>query len=129
MNCPTVPPECGGIIGSNDGSHITHVVLDRGYLTNNGGAYKPNTHFLNQIIKEWAEHGIEFRGVFHTHAPQWPDLSNNDKIYIYDILNAMPFNIQFLYFPLIIPKAYVKNYIAFKSGNAISIVGDSIEII
>lgn len=129
LNCPRVPPECGGIIGSKHGDIITHVVLDKGCLSDAGIMYIPNTQFLNQTIAEWEKSGIKFRGIFHTHAPQWTELSNEDRVYIIDILKAMPASIKFLYFPLVFPGIQIKNYITQKTGNAFDIVDDDIEII
>ena len=129
LACPTVPPECGGIIGSENGRIITHLMFDRCLDVNEGIVYIPNTQFLNKTIKEWNACGIEFLGIFHTHAPQWPALSNGDKVYIVDILSAMPPDIQFLYFPLIFKKKKMKNYIAKRNGKAVNIVDDDIEII
>lgn len=129
LACPTVPPECGGIIGSKNGEIITHAIFDNYNKADEGIVYIPNTQFLNQTIKKWAKCGIKFLGIFHTHAPQWPTLSNGDKVYIIDILNAMPATIQFLYFPLVFPGEKIKNYIAKKNGNTVNIVDDDIEII
>lgn len=78
LNSPMVPPECGGIIGSDHGNIITHVIFDKGNTPDIGIMYIPNTQFLNQTIEEWEKSGIKFRGIFHTHAPQWAELSNED---------------------------------------------------
>ena len=129
LACPTVPHECGGIIGSKNGEIVTHAIFDNNNKTNEGIVYIPNIQFLNQTIEEWAKCGIEFFGVFHTHALQWPTLSNGDKVYIIDILNAMPAAKQFLYFPLVFPGKKIKNYIAMKKENTVNIVDDDIEII
>ena len=91
--------------------------------------YIPNTQFLNQTIAEWEKSRIKFRGIFHTHTPQWTELSNEDRAYIIDILKAMPASIKFLYFPLVFPGIQIKNYIAQQTGNAFDIVDDDIEII
>lgn len=91
--------------------------------------YIPNTQFLNETIEEWKWRGIKFRGIFHTHTPQWAELSNEDRVYIIDILKAMPCSMESLYFPLVFPKMQIKNYIAQKNENAFDIVDDDIEII
>lgn len=83
IHCPMVPPECGGIIGSDHRDIITHVIIDKGKPPPEDGImYIPNTLFLNQAIEEWEKSGIKFLGIFHTHASQWPRLSNNDKVQI-----------------------------------------------
>lgn len=51
------------------------------------------------------------------------------RVYIIDVLKAMPASIKFLYFPLVFPGIQIKNYIAQKKGNAFDIVNDDIEII
>lgn len=81
-----MPPECGGIIGSEHGDVITHVVFDKGCPSDAGIMYIPNTQFPNQMIAEWEKSGIKSREIFHTHAPQWAELSNEDRAYIIDIL-------------------------------------------
>lgn len=124
-----VPPESGGIIGSCNGSIISHALFDTGYPNNQSGTYSPNTHFLNQAIADWHERGIEFSGIFHTHASQWDGLSNNDRIYIIKILKAMPACVHKLYFPLVFPGEKMKVYCGRRNGGVIEIVDDDIDII
>ena len=129
LNCPIVPPECGGIIGSDRGEIITHVFLDQGCPPEAGVMYIPDTQLLNQTIEQWRASGIQFRGIFHTHAPQWAELSNEDRVYITDIVNAMPPETDWLYFPLVFPGIRIKSHIARKNGSTVDIVDDDIEII
>lgn len=129
LAAPIVPPEIGGILGTSDKKIIDYVVFDIGLSKDNGGVYVPNTDFLNQNIEEWLKRGIEFEGIFHTHAPQWPDLSNADKAYIIHVLKAMPSSKQKLCFPLVFPGRNMKGYIAKRHGNIIDIIDDNIEIL
>ena len=63
LNCPIVPPECGGIIGSDRGDIITHVFLDQGCPPEAGVMYIPDIQPLNQTIEQWRAGGIQFRCV------------------------------------------------------------------
>lgn len=129
IECPQVPPETGGIMGTNDGEIINHIIFDKGIDRNNGGMYIPNTKLFNDFIAEWNTNGIEFRGIFHTHASRWPSLSVDDKIYIVKILDAMPPGLKYLYFPVVFPKQTIKAYVAYKKGTVINIIDDDIEIV
>ena len=129
IDCPSVPPECGGILGADRENTINHIRFDKGIRTGNGGVYIPNIPFLNRLIEEWAEDGIEFQGIFHTHAPHWPELSHDDRVYIIDILNVMPRNIMQLYFPLVFPGRNIKGYCVNRRNGITDIVDDDIEII
>lgn len=55
---PFAPPECGGIIGGQDG------VINRFCFDNKGSeeqaVYEPNADYLNRIIEEWSQSGISF---------------------------------------------------------------------
>lgn len=129
LACPKVPPECGGILGSQSDESIRKIVFDKGIPENNGCVYSPNVGFLNKTIAEWTQCGIEFRGIFHTHAPQWIGLSKGDIDYIIQIVNAMPSHIHFLYFPLVFPGLYIRGYCAKREGGVVGIFDDGIEII
>ena len=129
LACPKVPPESGGILGTSDRKNIDYVVFDRGLSKENGGIYIPNIDFLNRTIEKWSMMGIEFCGIFHTHVSQLSMLSNKDKEYIIDIINAMPSNVRLLYFPLVFPGKNMKGYIAERRGGAVNIIDDDIEIV
>lgn len=129
VSCPQVPPETGGIIGSSDGEIIDSLIFDFGLSNGNGGVYIPNVNFINQNIIEWAESGIKFYGIFHTHILQWSDLSNGDKTYITQILTTMPSGVNRLYFPLVFPNRNLKCYVAIREDNIVNIINDDIKII
>ena len=94
------PPETGGILGSSAGDVIDCIVFDSTSDSDCACSYSPDTDFLNSCIAEWLSRGIEFKGVFHTHFASVKTLSECDKTYITEIMNAMPEEIGSLYFPL-----------------------------
>lgn len=104
ISMPNVPPESGGIIDT--------VVFDSGYRVDGGGTYCLNITFLNQMVNKWFENGIAFYGMFHSHAIMWDCLSREDRIYITQIMQAMPKAIDTLLFPLVFPKKEIKFYCA-----------------
>lgn len=128
INSPQVPPETGGILGMRNGTLDT-VLFDGNRRSRNDCTYTPDTEFFNRIISHWQQHGIRFCGVFHTHALQWPSLSQEDKNYALLIAKAMPSRLRPLYFPLVFPGIYVKSFVIHGSGNGLCITNDNIKII
>ena len=97
------PPETGGILGSNDGNIITNVIVDRNMEASiKRCIYSPNVDFLNECIATWAEENIVFMGIFHTHFMGVETLSDADKKYIHEIMEAMPKEIESLFFPVFV---------------------------
>ena len=126
---PQVPPETGGILGGKN-QIITHCVFDNGSSASNGyDIYAPDTHLLNQTIQQWAERGIEFYGIFHSHFPSGTMLSNGDIQYITQIMQTMPPQISALYFPIVIPQNTLIVYRADRQGQTVQIVSVPIEIV
>lgn len=126
---PLVPPESGGLIG---GTHqiITHFIFDSGTTFSNGyDRYVPDVSFLNSVIQQWSEIGINFYGIFHSHFPNGIQLSNGDKKYISHIMNAMPQYINSLYFPIILPRESIVAYRADRCHEDVPIVCEEIEIL
>ena len=128
LKCPQVPPETGGILGGNH-SVIHTVRFDRGALHDPGVTYMPNTVFLNRCIKAWSTAGIDFYGIFHTHAQQWPTLSGADKGYVHKIMWALPSSVQELYFPLVFPGCTVKWFRAHKTPRNVYLSEIAVEIV
>ena len=128
LSCHKVPPEMGGIIGERYGI-VDTVIVDLGVQGLKPGVYSPNIDFINQIIDEWCEVGINFVGIFHTHAKQWPNLSSSDQKYIEKIMCSMPQNVDKLLFPLVFPGEYIKWYIAEKQIEGIEIYESTINIV
>ena len=125
---PCAPPEMGGILGGKKGI-VSTFVIDTGLETiDNYGHYRPNVMMLNQIINNWAKQEISFYGIFHSHFPGGDQLSLGDKKYIFQIMQAMPLQINKLYFPIILPSAVV-GYQASRYGTQIRICRDDIKIL
>ena len=126
-NCNPVPPESGGILGGKNGI-ITYLFFDL-HSTRYSSYYQPNIDNLNSCISEWNKKGIEFYGIFHTHASNWGSLSIADKEYINQIMLAMPPYINHLYFPLVFPKSSIKSFKVERLSSGIKIVSNPIKII
>ncbi len=93
--------EVGGILGALD-SDITDTVPDTGLITECGCEYKPDICFLNKNIKRWQDEGISLQGIYHTHFHHVEMLSEDDCEYAKKILLAMPENVEYLYFPVVV---------------------------
>lgn len=128
INCPIVPPETGGILLGNS-SIIDIVIFDSGIKEhkNSGIKYIPNVKFLNECLSIYSKQGKRFLGMFHTHARQWKNLSNDDIHYIKNVMRAMPLEIKYLYFPLVFPGENIKAYKAQKKSFQIIINKEEIE--
>lgn len=122
--------ECGGILGSSQNRIIDNVILDN--AGNQNGmrcSYAPNVDFLNDCILRWQQENICFWGVFHTHFAGVKTLSEADKKYIKVIMNAMPEEIEYLYFPIfVLPDRKLVGYVAKRSFDDIEIEPDDIFI-
>lgn len=125
------PPETGGILGSNDNEIITTVILDRVVeASTRHCSYTPNVNFLNDCIDNWMHKNIKFMGVFHTHFMGVKTLSKADKQYIYRIMEVMPNDLTFLYFPVfVLPDRKLSCYKAKRTANLIEIICDKLEVI
>lgn len=125
------PPETGGILGSQDDDCITDVIMDK---TKSNAAkicsYTPNVEFLNKSISKWADNGIYFMGVFHTHFVGVKSLSYADKKYIKRIMKSMPDGINCLYFPIfVLPEREMICYKAVRENVEIRIFNDELVVI
>ena len=124
---PETPPEVGGLLGGQ-GEEVTTYVLDSGRAGSPPCSYTPNIAYLNDILKDWARNGIVFQGMFHTHFYGVRTLSQGDKNYIFQIMEAMPKQIQRLYFPVVVlPEKELALYKAVRSGGKIEIVEDILQ--
>lgn len=125
---PMPPPETGGILGCRKGC-IDTFVYDEGVPDLGRMAYTPQTAYLNAIIKNWYNEGIEFCGILHTHPNGQRGLSGADVQYINYIMDVMPNFVKKLYFPLVFPGACMIGYCAKKKKEKIIIATDDIIII
>lgn len=79
--------ESGGIIGTTNGIDVTEYQFDRESFRDE---YVPDVSRLNGVLKEWAEKGIKFIGIIHSHITR-NALSTADIVYARSImrLNGM----------------------------------------
>ena len=85
--------------------------------------------FLNHQIKQFAERGYEFCGLFHSHFPFGENLSDDDKRYIEIITLSFKNQINKLYFPIVLPNEKLIPYCSYIEDGKVIIVGDKIFII
>jgi len=124
------PPESGGILGFKDKNDvISEIAFDLSPETYSC-CYRPNVEYLNQLISEWETNSIEFAGMFHTHFFGIKTLSEADIIYIELIMNAMPPEINRLYFPVyVLPDRKLIAYIADRKNEPLIIREDTVDVI
>ena len=128
LNAPFVPPETGGIIGGVGGI-ITSFLFDEGHSVNDHAAYIPDIELINSRIQRWQEEGISFYGMYHTHPDHQETLSGDDVLYIKEIMRAMPDNVPFLYFPVVIPKQKIIPYKATIVKDTVDLTEDILHIL
>lgn len=113
--------ECGGILGSTDGKVIDTIEPDRP-SEGDGFTYSPDVVHLNGVIARWHSTGIRFCGFFHTHLFNVNNLSEQDRIYIEEIMRTVPDRYGRLFFPVyVIPKGELVAYCAERNRNDVRI--------
>lgn len=127
MESPVPPPEVGGIIGGRD-DIITCYFADKGSKENCYDSYYPSTDLLNEQIAVWQSRGIEFYGIYHTHFAGDDGLSCSDRRYIVNIMQAMPPQVTWLYFPIVFRDGMLV-YRAVREKNTVKILPEEMEII
>ncbi len=128
LNCPVIPPETGGIIGSKQGI-ICEVVHDRGLNKELNAIYIPDVSLINTTIRNWNSNNIIFSGIFHSHPTNQHELSSADIDYIHTIFNSIPNEINYLFFPIVLSHNTILPFIATRTNNGIFIKKDSLNII
>ena len=125
------PPETGGIIGSDLNGVINKVIMDIPLSpAERLCSYSPNIDFLNGSIELWRQEGIEFKGVFHTHFMNVETLSRADERYICSIMDAMPDEINYLFFPVfVLPDRKLVCYKATQEGGNTKILQEKVKIL
>jgi len=91
--------------------------------------YIPNVVMLNQTIADWTVNGISFCGILHSHLQGIELLSQEDMVYIQNIMEAMPKEIKSLYFPIVVPNEKMIPFVAYKGADGIIIQKEAINII
>ena len=124
---PSVPPETGGILGSRNGI-VAAVCFDAGPPASlpECAVYRPNTERLNHQIAVWAQEGLSFCGIFHSHLPHEHGLSSGDLVYIQSIFQNCK-QLSELYVPLVIPETRLIPFLAFRNGTDIRIVSENLD--
>ena len=128
IQCPSVPPEKGGILGVKN-AVVCSCCFDNNLSQTNSAVYIPNVDFLNAKIREWEKKGITFGGIFHSHPKNQPELSADDIEYIKLIFQAMPTSIKTLYFPIVLPNVALVSFKVINQEDAVHILEDKIKII
>lgn len=123
----TVPPEQGGILGMKNGV-ICEYIHDNSGLETNRAVYVPNIAFLNECIAKWADEGVEFCGMVHSHPSEQKELSSGDYEYIEKIYQLNP-QLGISFFPLIVGVHEMIVYCANMAGGQIVIRKDIAEIV
>ena len=110
---PVVPPETGAILGTRDGVIVSDFWPDKNATNMNCAIYVPNVDYLNHIIERWAEEGIAFCGLLHTHPNSCEMLSSEDEQYIESVMSKFDEG-QICFFPVLIPYTKMIAYTAVK---------------
>jgi hypothetical protein len=126
---PLPPPEQGGILGIRDGV-ICEYYHDCSGNTTDQAVYEPDVETLNKILAEWEERGIQFAGMVHSHLLGQESLSSGDKEYVKVLFDALPLDMNKLYFPIVIPESdKIISFIAERKNMDIIIRTDEIYIV
>ena len=128
IDCPAVPPETGGILGTCSGV-IDYFCFDAGIPDYDRAVYTPNINALNYRILRWSKKGIRFCGMFHSHPKNQPGLSSHDVHYIEQIMRKLYPALSSLYFPIVLPNEKMLSYRAFCRNDVVFIEEDKIHII
>ena len=83
---------------------------------------------LNAAVARWSAEGVALYGIYHSHYPRDRLLSQGDMAYIETLMDSLPPSIHSLYFPIVLPRKEVVAYRADRSGGALQIVREKIEI-
>ena len=92
----SAPIESGGIIGSKEGVVCAFYFDDDNY---NYDCYVPNVKKMNAKIAEWADSGIQFAGVIHSHHNDCRLFSDADACYASEVQKSA--GDLTLYFPIV----------------------------
>jgi proteasome lid subunit RPN8/RPN11 len=121
------PPEQGGILGMKNGV-ICEYIHDNTSLETDKAVYVPNTEFLNDCIAKWADEGVEFCGIVHSHPTSQNDLSSGDHEYIKKLYQLNP-HLGVLHFPVIVGDDNMTWYVSCLTNNQLCIRKTIVEIV
>ena len=127
-SCSSKAIETGGIIGGKN-NIITEFIFDEKNESGSKQHYHPDIETFNLCIENWQNENIQFYGIVHSHFREEKELSFGDTQYIRIIMQAMPSNIKFLYFPIVLPQKELIFFKAVMTKTEINIVKDDVKII
>ena len=122
------PFEFGVVLGEKQGI-ICSVYFDIGEADGRSNYYSPDINAINCVIECWSRKEIRFCGIAHSHPNNQNTLSGDDIKYIKAIMETMPEEINYLYFPIVFPTNKILSYKAERNENAILIANDDVQII
>lgn len=106
IRLPQVPPETGGILAGCNGL-ISEAYLQSG-TEKRDGEFQPDENELLPVLDQWIEQGFDLIGIFHTHAPNWPDLSGEDRNYLEAFWKLNRESGLTFCFPLVFPESHIR---------------------
>lgn len=113
-NLSTGERESGGLLGSRKGI-VECFEFDMGIADDTCAVYRPDICRLNCVLVQWGRMGIRFCGMVHSHPVGQERLSSADHRYISTIMETMPKEIDWLYFPLVLPEGRMVGYVAHRT--------------
>lgn len=93
----SLPPETGGLLGKN--RHGIICAFHPDLCRKSGVEYAPDTDLFNRVLAEWAARGVSFAGIVHSHPCELRQLSEDDVIYVENIMSSTP-DIEAACFPI-----------------------------
>ena len=122
-----VPPEQGGILGMKNGV-VCAYLHDSATKITDCAVYQPNIHFLNAQIQTWAENGVAFCGIVHSHPQGQTALSSDDAAYISELYKKNPL-LKTTYYPLVLNKSKLAAYRATIDNGLLQIESDCLTLV
>lgn len=108
-------PEQGAVLGVSDNGIVDAYYFDRsGSDSSTRNCYTPDIDILNSVITSWANNGIRFCGIAHSHPLNQPDLSAGDIRYASELCRRNDLNEVLM--PIVIPFSKIEWYIVDSDG-------------
>lgn len=83
---------------------------------------------IDKVIAQWQRNGIEFYGIYHTHPICDDRLSPQDISYITAVMDALSQDVEYLYFPVILPNKKMTAYKVVNKGQIIIVKEPVIQV-